>query len=515
MENQRNVLQALLSQSIALRILLFLFSCSLFAHPPIEIVYHVATLNRWEEIVQEQLQTLVSSQLAHAADRITMVVVGPHIKKTEELIQKTSFAHKIQLIHFSENPRFCEFPGIEMVQTIAKEKPEAHILYLHSKGVSYLDPDKARNVQSWRRFMEYFTIERWQDCMESLETSNMCGVEWLNCHHTSSQKIEQPGMFAGNFWWARADYLRTCPPMQGTHLGPDWCFQHRFDCELFITTGSNPTPKSFHQSCVNMYEFNYASEYYKTEPVLENPIEIIYHIVATKEWLSSFQKQLHLLHTSGLLSSCHRLTAILLGSEIEPVQQLLIQSPFAAKINIIHANSQLHLGEFPSIEMIKAIVHRQPTAKICYLHNHTPETFVKPSTSLVQILYQKYLQTKKQIRNWAHKLLGKAPPTNLTITCWKECLQALQTSDLCGLKWKKRSPTGSHFPDVLCRGYFTDHSWWANAQYLKTCQNPHFRSPYHLYHTHWSRSWLRQYFADCQMFAGTSPHEPIVHELIR
>lgn len=496
--------------------LLFAFSC--FAHPPIEIVYHIATLNHWEEIVQEQLQTLESTQLGNAAERITITVVGPEFKRVTEIAQKTSFASKVDLIHSSEDPRFCEFPGIERVQEIAVEKPDSNIFYLHSKGVTYQDSDKARNVRSWRRYMEYFTIEKWEECVEILKTANTCGVEWLNCQHTSSQKIEKPGMFAGNFWWARADYLRTCPLMKGTHLGSDWCFKHRFDCEIFITTGQKPEPFSFHQSCVNLYQFNYSPEYYKDELVLQNPIEIVYHIVATPKWLDSFQEQFNFLHTSGLLASSNRLTAIIIGPEFEAIQQSLKKSPFFDKIKMVYAHSQLHLNEFPSIEMVKAIARKQPSAKVCYLHNHIAEPFVKPSSSIRQTIYRNYLNMKKELirscKTSLKQFFGKTSVKHATITRWKECIAALQTADLCGLKWKKQAPRGSSFPDILCRGYFTDHSWWAKAEYLNTCQNPHYRSPYHLYHAHWSESWTRQFFADCQMFTGTSHHEAIVHELI-
>lgn len=443
--------------------------------------------------------------------------MGPQIRKVEELIQKTSFAPKVHLIHFSEDPRFCEFPGIEQVQLIAKEKPDSNIFYLHSKGVTYQDSDKARNVRSWRRYMEYFTMEKWEKCVETLKTANMCGVEWLNCQHASTQKIETPGIFAGNFWWARADYIRTCSPMLGSHLGSDWCFEHRFECEVFITSGKNPEPFSFHQSSVNLYQFNYSPEYYSDELVLENPIEIIYHIVATPKWRGSFQEQLNLLHKSGLLASSNRLTAIIIGPEIETIQQSFEKSPFSHKIKMIYANSQLHLNEFPSIEMIKAIARKQPHAKICYLHNHTPDAYVKPSSSIIQTISRNYIHAKKEIigscKTWMKQLFGKTPIKNAMIVRWKECINALQTSDLCGLNWKKETPKGSHFPDLICRGYFTDNSWWAKAEYLNTCQNPHYRSPYNLYCAHWSRPWLNQFFADCQMFAGTSPHEPIVHDL--
>ncbi len=485
------------------------------AHSPIEIVYHVATLNAWEEIVQEQLKTLETSNLAKAANRITLTVVGPDFKKVEEIVKTTSFADKVKLLYYSENPRFCEFPGIEKVQEIAKENGDANIFYFHSKGVTYLDPDKSRNVRSWRRFMEYFTIEHWKECIETLKKSNMCGVEWLNCIHTNHDQIEQPGFFAGNFWWATADYLRTCQPMYGTPNGPEWCFKHRFDCEAFINTGLNPLPASFHQSCVNMYQFNYAPEYYKKEPVLKDPIEIVYHIVATKQWQSSFQEQLNLLHTTDLLANCNRLTAIVLGPEFDSIQQLLSQSPYFHKMEIIHANSKLHLEEFPSLEMIKAIVRKQPHAKILYIHNHTLAPFVKPSSSIGKIIIQKYVNTKKSIKNCVKLLFGKGPQTNMTIIHWKECLASLQSADISGMKWKKGNPKGSHFADTPCHGYFANHSWWANADYLKKCQNPHYRSPYHLYCNQWSEAWLAQYFADCQMFTGTSYHEPIVHELVK
>ncbi|MBF8263996.1 MAG: hypothetical protein HW387_1661 [Parachlamydiales bacterium] len=489
---------------------------------PIEVVYHIATLNRWEDIAKEQLQTMQSSGLGEACDHITITVVGPHIQKVQCLLQSMPYYSKVRIIHAGEDVRLCEFPGIEMVQKIAHENTDANILYFHSKGVSHQDEDLSRNAQSWRRYMEYFTIECWKECIEALQSFNACGVEWLNGRHSGTAKIEIPGFFAGNFWWARADYLCTCQKMSGNPNDLQWSYQHRYDCEAFITTGQNLSPRSFHQSGINLYLFNYTPEYYKNENTNpSNRIEIVYNILASINRMTTIHEQIQLIQNVGLMKACDRLTAIVLGPETSKVDTLLHSLPEQHKVRIIHANSKEHLGEFQSIELVKRIAKNHPDAKICYLNNSTSDYrkfYIRPYKSIWHGIKKAVVRTRKELVSYIKTQmrrvlfnLDRQQSENQTIKQWQRCLEVLKSHNICGAFWKPGYPKSAHFPDIRCHGYFADNCWWARADYLNSCQDVHYHSPFD-HCAHLTHAWLHQYFADCQMFIGTGDN-PLIQDI--
>jgi hypothetical protein len=91
--------------------------------------------------------------------------------------------------------------------------------------------------------------------VRALETADICGVDW-----TYSPSTGLP-FYAGNFFWGRASYIRTCKLSHN----------NRFDCENFIGTGKGPRVKTFHQSGENpklMVKYSYEKypKYYHAPP---------------------------------------------------------------------------------------------------------------------------------------------------------------------------------------------------------------------------------------------------------
>jgi len=251
---------------ISLRMAIFLFlslfflcernlSADVSKENGIDIVYHIATMNNWVDIVSEQLMTLEQSGLGDACDSLTVTVVGPKIQRVRKLFKKLSFLDKVTFIHASKDLLQYEFPGIDMVRQIASNKPNTRILYMHSKGVTHYGKPSEQPVRLWRRYMEYFAFERWKDCIEALETVDICGVDY-------TLSILGTYFFAGNVWWSRAAYVSTCQLERN----------NRFDCESFIGRGiKEPVAKTFHQSgenpkIANLYPYESFPQYYHFPP---------------------------------------------------------------------------------------------------------------------------------------------------------------------------------------------------------------------------------------------------------
>ena len=223
----------------------------------IDIVYHIATLNNWRDVAQEQLKTLESSGLWEACDSLTVTVVGKQISEVKRLFERYKASEKLTIVHASKDLHQYEFPGIEMVQKIAREKPASKILYIHTKGLLHHKQHTENNVRLWRKYMEYFTIERWTDCIEALVNADICGVDY--------SKSPSGYYFSGNFWWARASYIATCKLSRDS----------RYSCEQFVGTGTMPIAKSFHQSGENpkllsLYPYASFPQYYHAAPGKEH-----------------------------------------------------------------------------------------------------------------------------------------------------------------------------------------------------------------------------------------------------
>ena len=102
--------------------------------------------------------------------------------------------------------------------TIAQQE-DCKILYFHTKGVfnDYVDPKKddisdlkIKTIRDWRKYMEYFCIDKWQENLNKLDEFDMVGS---TCNSN---------WWWGNFWWATSKYLRTRPaPGQGSR----WAYE--------------------------------------------------------------------------------------------------------------------------------------------------------------------------------------------------------------------------------------------------------------------------------------------------
>jgi hypothetical protein len=105
--------------------------------------------------------------------------------------------------------------------------------YFHTKGSSRYDAKWQQhigekfsysNILAWRKYMEYFTIERPDICIDHIINRGIwgCGVFWLPFRH----------FYGGNFWAASCKYLRTLKPLT---MHPLSAVDQRWMAEGWIT----------------------------------------------------------------------------------------------------------------------------------------------------------------------------------------------------------------------------------------------------------------------------------------
>jgi GR25 family glycosyltransferase involved in LPS biosynthesis/glycosyltransferase involved in cell wall biosynthesis len=155
----------------------------------------------------------------------------------------SAHADRLRIIEFSPDASRGEAPTLDLIRTFAAFHPDAHVLYLHAKGASHVQP--AVSVADWRRLMLHYLVERHADARAALGTNDAVG-----CNLT-----ERPYRhFSGNFWWANAAYLRTLPPVPAGE---------RHEAEWWVLGGDGVRAASQHDSGVNHYQQRYLSSQYE------------------------------------------------------------------------------------------------------------------------------------------------------------------------------------------------------------------------------------------------------------
>ena len=205
--------------------------------------YHLCTLNSWREIAVEQLGKLRGSGLADRTARIFATVVGPEADEGRELLRE-ELGERVEFVAADADAASFERPILEFARRFCLEgEPLAQgAWYAHAKGVSSRHVGNSHVVE-WRRLMEHFVIDGWEECLASLSDHDACGVNW---------HAEPRPHFSGNFWWATPRYLANLPETIGSDP---------FEPEAWI--GSNqPRTRCLHESGVDHYLEPYPERLY-------------------------------------------------------------------------------------------------------------------------------------------------------------------------------------------------------------------------------------------------------------
>jgi hypothetical protein len=175
---------------------------------------HIATLNHWKSIVNEQLEKAKTSGLYQDTKKIFVGVVG-NKEKTNFLFQDK----KLELVHHHRNVKKFEIPTVNALIKFSKNCPESKIWYIHTKGASHPRKrqlrlwDEATQLilqEKWRRDMEFAIIEQYKECLKALNECDVCGIFWKigKKKRGRGQKV-WPCHFQGNFWKC----LLMAPPL--------------------------------------------------------------------------------------------------------------------------------------------------------------------------------------------------------------------------------------------------------------------------------------------------------------
>lgn len=170
--------------------------------------YHCYAAGAWSAPVRDHFTALGRAGLDDAA--MTVGLVGPPRdrqaarERIEDMCRKWALAFPVAWAEEDEG-----WEQVTLLRLYADLRDprvfppgeDAAVLYMHTKGASRdLDSSAA-----WRRSMTQALVSNWRQCTRLLWKHDAVGCHWVK----APEWPEQEPFFAGNFWWARASYLRT------------------------------------------------------------------------------------------------------------------------------------------------------------------------------------------------------------------------------------------------------------------------------------------------------------------
>ena len=213
--------------------------------------WHIGALGDWRRIVAEQYAKLRAFGLYDASETIIVGFIGGKGRERELPIPLLG-DDKFQ-VFATDAVEDYEFPTLARVWREAQERPEPFLCYyLHTKGASLAGTPRQRTANAWRAYMEYFNLERWQDCVAVLREHDTCGVELQS----------DDSHYSGNFWWAQSGYIRKLPDADR------YWDKHRHDrvaAEFYLCL-ARPRAHCFNDFEENLYDHELAPEAYRNDP---------------------------------------------------------------------------------------------------------------------------------------------------------------------------------------------------------------------------------------------------------
>jgi hypothetical protein len=372
-------------------------------------------------IFNDQIDYIKKTGLYDKLDYIFVTLLGKNVLLTHD--------YKIKVIYYSENQNEMEFPSIQRIKYFADNiSKKIKILYIHTKGVTNKD-----HSYEWRKYLEYFLIEKNSLCLNALENYKCVGVN----HQYYYDESKYRNHFSGNFWWATSDYIKTLPMLQ---IGEDryavehWLIGHLEinDYRYFL---------SLHHTNINFYETHLNREKYnleiiksticenvKTNYVKNRKIIGVYFICCVGNYLEIVNNHLNKLIDTGLY---HASDEILCFICLETDECINLLKNFE-KIRIISTKENLY--EKFAINNFKNYISGD--YYLYYMHS-------------------KSVTREEQCYNdWLYLC------DYFTIQKWKISIELLNYYDCVGTNLKL-------FP----KKHFSGNFWWSKSEHINTLPN--------------------------------------------
>lgn len=207
------------------------------------IFIHAAILEYCKERVLQYLDVINKSNII--VTRIFICFIGPVDKIPIDSILLQKYPQNIEICHLSPDLNNYELPTLCKLYDFSLSDPNSNVLYIHTKNVG-----KQINlcIEDQIKYMLYFNITKWENCMNVLEKYNTCGVDL---------RKEPVLHYSGNFWWAKTAYISTLPhPRNFNNLikYPNPLNSIRHNQEFWVCYNDSNMHHSLWDCGINVYE---------------------------------------------------------------------------------------------------------------------------------------------------------------------------------------------------------------------------------------------------------------------
>jgi glycosyltransferase involved in cell wall biosynthesis len=379
------------------------------------------------KILYDQIQYIKSCELYNNLDYIFISMLG----EFNDIIVKINDP-KIKCIYYSPNIKEWEFPSFVNMKLFADIIPfNVQILYIHTKGAL-----RKPHSYDWRKYLEYFMIEKHDICIKSLENYKCIGTsKHYYCHPVNKYR----NLYSGNFWWSNSNYMKNLPQICSLKKCND-----RYSIEHWLVGNLNKydyrnftTIFPYHKN--DLYSYSIKPHEYRLDLIrdsviknieksngIEIPIVGLYYIWLGGGYKSIVQQQLDTLKKSGLYDASSKILCFISGEDKEHY------------IN--------YLNTFDKLEII-------------YSKDNLFEKFALNN-------YKQYITFEKYNLYYFHSK-GTSHSNNKCIEDWVKYLNYFILG-----KWKICTELLNYFDCVGCalkqfpKKHYSGNFWWSNSENL-------------------------------------------------
>ena len=168
-----------------------------------DIFFHVYLKNDFSHILLNKFKKFTASGLYEKTNKIYLSLFGDIEKHQEFLTDLKDLYSKIEYVLIANKEFDNEADTLNfMLKKAESYEKNTPMLYVHAKGVSHTHPILKKNIGAWVRYLDLYTINKWEECLEGLKENDAAGGLY---------EASNPKHFSGNFFWANSEYVQSLP----------------------------------------------------------------------------------------------------------------------------------------------------------------------------------------------------------------------------------------------------------------------------------------------------------------